>query len=65
LLFSSFPGDAKHRTWNLELPGSRFACPGTTASYAATLALNLSSVIVRQSGRGRQVAQAYPTFRGV
>ncbi len=27
----SFRGDAEHRTRNLEIPGSRFACPGMTA----------------------------------
>ncbi len=29
---TSFRGDAKHRTRDLEIPGSRFACPGMTAS---------------------------------
>jgi hypothetical protein len=30
-LAPSFRGDAEHRTRNLEVPGSRFARPGTTA----------------------------------
>ncbi|KYK49376.1 hypothetical protein A1D31_25375 [Bradyrhizobium liaoningense] len=30
----SFRGDAKHRTRNLEIPGSRFASPGMTVDWA-------------------------------
>jgi hypothetical protein len=32
---TSFRGDAKHRTRNLEIPGLRFAHPGMTAAADA------------------------------
>ncbi len=39
-LLNVIPGDAQHRTWNLEIPGSPFGRPGMTAetTHSARLA---------------------------